>query len=135
MAKQKDHLEAREIAAVIRSRIREVLVVLFVPSHTKKGKPINNQEWWAHEALGLLGRLYRGGTSFLAHAGVYFDEESKKLLWDKPIVIESYASVADVQDESKLNTLVGFLKRMGQETNQAAVAVVIDNAFHEIKDF
>ncbi len=42
---------------------------------------------------------------------------------------------AQVTDVAKLTQLVEFMKRMGRETDQAAVAVVIENTFHEITDF
>ena len=58
-----------------------------------------------------------------------------KDLRDKPILIESYARIENAKNEQKLTQLVEFMKRMGRETEQAAVAVVIENAFHEITEF
>jgi alpha-D-ribose 1-methylphosphonate 5-triphosphate synthase subunit PhnG len=35
----------------------------------------------------------------------------------------------------RLNQLVGFMRRMGREKKQVAVAVVINDVFHEITEF
>jgi hypothetical protein len=50
-------------------------------------------------------------------------------------LIESYTQAETIADVRKLSKLVEFMKRMGKETRQAAVAVVIDNTFHEITEF
>ena len=50
-------------------------------------------------------------------------------------MIECYAQRSDVEDSEKLTELLAFMKRMGKETNQAAVGLVVNSVFHEIKDF
>ncbi len=54
---------------------------------------------------------------------------------DKPILVESYTELERVRNLDILNDLVSFMKRMGKEAKQAAVAVVINNVFHEITNF
>ena len=56
-------------------------------------------------------------------------------LRDKPILVESYVSREALEDKERLTLLVRFMKRMGKETKQNAVAVVINDVFHEIKNF
>jgi hypothetical protein len=73
--------------------------------------------------------------SFNTYAGIYRDKVRNKDLKDKPILVECYAERSRVGDVATLTQLVEFMKRMGRETEQAAVAVVIENTFHEITDF
>jgi hypothetical protein len=67
-------------------------------------------------------------------AGIYLTEDGRTLR-DKPILIESYVSREALEDTHRLSQLVAFMKRMGHETKQAAVAVVINDVFHEITNF
>jgi len=107
---------------------------LIVPSHDKNEKAIKNQDMWANEAMELFKDLYRGATAFNTFAGIYLTSKGKTL-HDKPILIESYASREAIEDKRRLNQLVTFMKRLGHETKQAAVAVVINDVFHEITHF
>ena len=50
-------------------------------------------------------------------------------------LVPRYVSREALEDVSRLSELVRFMKRMGRETKQAAVAVVINDAFHEITEF
>jgi hypothetical protein len=89
---------------------------------------------WAGEAMELFKDLYGGATAFKAFAGIYRTKEGKTLR-DVPILIESYVSRPDLEDEERLRQLLRFMKRMGKETRQKAVAVVINDAFHEVTKF
>jgi len=108
---------------------------LFIPSHDKDQKELPAPDQWADAALDLFAELFGGATAFETYAGIYRDKVSGKDLKDKPILIESYTLMQNVKDVQKLNKLVDFMKRMGKETRQAAVAVVIDNTFHEVTEF
>ena len=66
----------------------------------------------------------------MTFAGIYLTDDGKTL-HDKPILIESYVSRESLEDKNRLNELVRFMKRMGRETKQAAVAVVINDVFHD----
>jgi hypothetical protein len=134
MAKKRS-AEVQKMLDVFESDEPQVLVILIVPSHDKNKKELPNQDVWADTALRFLGDLYGGATAFSAYAGIYKDKSTGNLLWDKPILIESYAAMKDVKDEQKLQALVDFMKRMGRELRQLAVGVVIHNAFIEITDF
>src|SRR5579871_5660688 len=118
----------------IESGDRKSLVILVIPSHTKNEKPIGAQDQWADAALDLFADLYGGATAFNTYAGIYRDKVRKKDLKDKPILIESYAEGPRVTHVGTLTKLVSFMKHMGRDTDQAAVAVVIENTFHEVTD-
>jgi hypothetical protein len=82
----------------------------------------------------LFGRLYTGATAFQALEGIFQDEDGT-LLRDKPILIESYAERQVVEDPARLQRLLAFARRMGKETRQAAVAIVIADVLHLIRRF
>jgi hypothetical protein len=83
-----------------------------------------------------MGKLYGGATGFPNLRGIWRDDEGGgKLLDDEPIMIQSLAKRADVENEEKLEELAQFLKLMGKKTKQGAVAVVFNNAIHFITKF
>jgi hypothetical protein len=126
--------EVDNIISVLQSGTRQDIVILIIPSHDKTDRAIKNQDVWAGEAMELCKDLFRGATAFETFAGIYLTDDGRTL-HDKPILIESYVARAALEDRRRLNQLVGFMKRMGRETKQAAVAVVINDVFHEITDF
>ena len=72
----------------------------------------------------------------LRHMLVFTETKLRgKDLKDKPILVESFTELEQVKSPDALDNLAFFMKRMGKETKQAAVAVVIDNTFHEISEF
>jgi hypothetical protein len=83
-----------------------------------------------------MGKLYGGATGFNKLVGIWRDDENGgQLLTDEPIMIQSLARRADVEDPAKISELAKFLKRMGKKTNQGAVAVVFNNAIHFISKY
>ena len=127
--------EAERIARDMEMGKQQVLVILFIPSHDRDEKELKNRDLWADAALDLFSDLFGGATAFDTYAGIYRDKVRGKDLKDKPILVESYTKIERIKDLTLLNNLVSFMKRMGKETKQAAVAVVIDNTFHEIDKF
>lgn len=127
--------ELDKIISVLRSDERQDLLILIIPSHDRQENELPDQEMWASAALDLLGDLFGGATAFKTFAGVYKAEDGK-LLHDRPILIESYVrNRSDLEDRAKLAELLRFIKRMGRETKQQAVGLVINSVFHAITDF
>jgi len=114
---------------------QQVLVILFIPSHDRDEKELKTRDLWADAALNLFADLFGGATAFDTYAGIYRDKVRGKDLKDKPVLVESYTEIERVRNLAVLNDLVSFMKRMGKEAKQAAVAVVINNVFHEITNF
>src|SRR5262245_9403591 len=111
-------------------------VILFIPSHARDKTRINDQDAWASRALELMGKLYGGATGFPNLRGIWRDDEhGGKLLDDEPIMIQSLAKRADVENPDKLEELAQFLKLMGKKTKQGAIAVVFNDAIHYITHF
>ena len=134
MARPQPPGDEERIIAALRYGVSQVPVILFIPSHDRKKKPLRDQHLWASQAMDLFGQLYTGATAFRALDGVFLDDDGT-LLHDQPIMIESYADRANVEDPERLGQLVEFARRMGRETRQAAVAIVLGDMLHLIRRF
>jgi hypothetical protein len=112
------------------TRIESTLLVLFIPSHDRFGQEID-QEFWVDDALKTLGANFRGGTAYPQGRGVWRDDaQGGILLFDNPVVIQCYTSEDALETHGQ--ELRGFLVRMGAETKQGAVGLVIDGDYLEI---
>lgn len=106
------------------------LLVLFIPSVDRDENPID-QESWVMATLKMLGVLFAGGTAFPQGRGVWRDDTREGLLiFDEPTLVQCYTTEALV--DQHLDSLRDFLLRMGRETHQGAVGIVIDNEYYEI---
>jgi hypothetical protein len=54
---------------------------------------------------------------------------------DEPVVIHCYTREDDIGDSRKQKTLGAFCKRMGRETNQGEVGLIVDNEYIAITSF
>ncbi len=127
--------EVERIASDVEMGRQQVLVILFIPSHDRDEKELKTRDLWADAALNLFADLFGGATAFDTYAGIYRDKVRGRYLKDKPVLVESYTEIERVRNLAVLNDLVSFMKRMGKEAKQAAVAVVINNVFHEITNY
>ena len=126
--------EVEKIISVINSAERQDLVILISPSRDKDDVPLKDQEMWAGQAMDLFGDLFGGATAFQALQGIYKDTDGK-VYHDKPILIESYVERRKLVNEASLNELLAFVQRMGREARQKAVALIINDVFHEITEY
>lgn len=111
-------------------------VIVFIPSHQRDKTRLKDQDVWASQALDLMGKLYGGATGFPNLRGIWRDDEAGgELLHDEPIMIQSLAKRADVENAEKLEQLAQFLKLMGKKTKQGAIAVVFNDAIHFITKY
>jgi len=112
-------------------KAESTLLVLFIPSHDRFGIAID-QNRWVSEALETLGRCFGGATAFPQGRGVWRDDAREgALIYDEPVVIQCYTG--ELMIEQHAATLRAFLVRMGTETQQGAVGVVIDRDYLEIR--
>ena len=64
------------------------LLVLFIPSHDRFDRPID-QAHWVQESLSVLGTPFGGATAFPQGRGVWRDDaQGGKLLFDTPVIIQ-----------------------------------------------
>ncbi len=121
---------------VFRSRVPvgASLVVVFVPSKDRDGQPID-QDHWVDEVLTSLGRLFRGATAYPQGRGVWRDDErGGALIAEEPVIVFSYVSEQDLTTRA-LSELYCTLSRMGRETNQGEIGVVIDGKYYGITEY
>ncbi|HVS73678.1 MAG TPA: hypothetical protein VHQ47_20820 [Phycisphaerae bacterium] len=112
------------------------LVIAFIPSHDKDDHARTDQDHWAQKALTLFGRMYEGATAFEQLKGIYHSKDMQKKglrpCYDTPIMVQSLADAADVENEDNLLALAAFLRDMGTTMNQYAVGLVVNNKYINI---
>lgn len=128
--------EVERIISLLSADEKQELVILAIPSHDKKNRALDELKVKerASSALDLFADLYHGATAFETFAGIYKTDDGTYLR-DRPILVQSYASLDAIQDPIRLNELVGFAKRMGKELNQDAIMIVIGQAMIYISDY
>lgn len=113
----------------------EVLFILFVPSKDKNGVELSDQRQWVEAGAKLLGRLFGGSTIMPPAQGTWLNPENDELLMEEIVLVHSYARIADSQSTSVIEEIGRFLHRLGANTNQGEIGVVIDGVFHRIRKF
>jgi len=107
---------------------------LFVPSVDREGKPID-QAAWREETLRTFGRLFRGATAFPPGRGVWRDDEAAGVLvFDDTVLVTSYVD-PKVLDDDCLTELRRFLHRLGRQTRQGEIGIVIGGSYYGITNF
>ena len=97
--------------------------------------PVAEQASWVDDALATLGTLFGGATAYPRTRGVWRDDERDgALVFDEPVVMHCYTTPDDVEDEDKLGELARFCRRMGRETNQGEVGLVIGDEYVAIRN-
>jgi len=113
-----------------------VLVVLFVPSVERDGKTEADQERWVTASLEMFGDVFGGATAYPRARGVWRDDENLgKLVFDEPVVVHCYTTPVAIEDEANLNEVASFCRKMGRETNQGEIGLVIADEYFAIHDF
>lgn len=107
---------------------------LFVPSHDRHGKDLNDeQSKYATQGLSLFGELYGGATAFKFCEGVYQPPGMKKPLFDSPIMLQTLTGREKVEKEESLVRLGQFCREVVVGMDQVAVGLVINNYFIDIQ--
>lgn len=123
MAKRKRPLQA--------DKRESTLLVLFIPSHDRDERPID-QKRWVTAALEFLGRQFGGATAFPQGRGVWRDDQrGGRLVYDEPVIVHCYTNERALEAEAE--KLRDFLVEMGTRTAQGAVGWVIDRDYLEIR--
>ena len=110
------------------------MLVLFVPSKDRDGKPVD-QEFWVDENLKAIGTLFRGGTAYPRGRGVWRDDQrGGVLVIEEPVIVFTYFAT-ELLTEVALQELYKTLSRMGRATNQGEVGVVLDGRYYGITEY
>jgi hypothetical protein len=114
---------------------KRVLLVLFIPSADRDGQALSGQNEWVNQALSALGTLFGGATAYPKAQGVWRDDDrGGALVFDEPVVMHCYTTPEDTEDDAKLGKLASFCRRMGRETNQGEVGLVIGDEYIAIRN-
>jgi hypothetical protein len=114
-----------------------VLFVLFMPSKTKDGDDLpagQDQELWASNVGDVLTEAFNGATQMPVAKGKWLNDNGK-IISEAIVLLHSYASDKDAENEGKLQNIAKILHRMGHVTKQGEVGLVIDGIFHRIRRF
>ena len=115
---------------------KRVLVVLFVPSVERDGATEIEQELWVDSTLEMFGRTFGGATAYPKAKGIWRDDErGGALVKDEPVVVHCYTTPTAIENANNLATLGHFCRKMGRETHQGEVGLVIGDEYFAINDF
>lgn len=110
-----------------------VHLMIFVPSADRTGRRIKAS--WTKPTLQTLGSLFRGATAYPRGLGVWRDDRAGgKLVFDDTTIVFSYVAPMDLT-AAALRELRIFLHRMGRETNQGEIGLVLDGHYIGITKF
>jgi len=117
-------------------RRKRLLVVLFIPSVERDGRTAIDQDHWVDAALDLFGRVFGGATAYPRARGIWRDDEKGgALVRDNPVVLHSYMDPEAIETPESQAQLAAFCRRMGRETIQGEVGLVIDDEYLAITSF
>lgn len=117
-------------------RRKRLLVVLFVPSVERDGETPIDQDSWVDEALELFGRVFGGATAYPRAKGIWRDDDRDgKLVKDNPVVVHCYMEPEAIQDPDNQAKLGAFCRRLGRESNQGEVGLIVGDEYLAIRDF
>jgi hypothetical protein len=121
---------------ILSSGRKRVLVVLFVPSVEMDGVSTIDQPFWVDAALEMFGRVFGGATAFPKAKGVWRDDgRGGTLVVDEPIVVHCYTTPLDIEDAHNLAALADFCRKLGHETRQGEIGLVVGDEYFAIRDF
>lgn len=113
----------------------DLLFILFIPSRDKNGVDLADHRQWVEAAARLLGRLFNGSTVMPPAQGTWLNPESNELIYEEVVLVHSYTKNEIGTRPEIIEEIGRFVHRMGNQTNQGEVGIVIDNTFHRIRNF
>jgi hypothetical protein len=105
---------------------------IYIPNRDRDGAPVD-QATWIEGALRLLTDIAGGATAMPPVTGAWRNPQTEQLVIEEPVVV--YAYVRPAQFVARLPDLSAFVRRMGRETNQGAIALEFDGNFFTVEDF
>lgn len=117
-------------------RRKRILVVLFVPSRERDGLTEIDQEFWVEVALKMFGQIFGGATAYPRARGIWRDDErGGALVRDHPVVIHCYTTPEALKGPKNIDALSAFCHRMGRDTHQGEVGLILDDEYIAISHF
>jgi len=113
-------------------KLKREFLAVFVPSRTRDGDSIDHQRW-RNETVRLMSGLFGGATSLAAYGG-WLDEERNDEIKEEGVSIVWSFYEREEWDEEAATQVRDFVYRMGGETKQGAVGLVLMGHYIEIPD-
>lgn len=118
------------------SSTRRVLIVLWIPSVDRDGNNLPDQAKWTTAALDLFANLYGGATAMPPADGIWRDDDrGGKRIRESPILIHCYVTEEQANERKSQNRLGAFCRKMGKDTRQGEVVLLINGEWHSFKNF
>jgi hypothetical protein len=112
---------------------KDFIVIVFVPSQTRDGKPVDH-DGWRQETLQVMAQLFQGATA-VEGSGAWRDDDRGGAIKEERIsAVYSLMAEAD-WNERTASTLGQFLRRMGREANQGEVGIIVNGEYFPIREF
>lgn len=110
--------------------------MLFVPSVERDGVTSLDQDRRVDAALEMFGRVFGGATAYSRAKGIWRDDErGGRLVKDAPVVIHCYMEAEAIEKPQNQAEVAAFCRRLGRETNQGEVGLVVGDEYLAIRDF
>ncbi len=107
-------------------------IAIYLPNKDRDGERVD-QKRWVDEAMAILAEIGGGATAMPPVTGAWLNPETNSLVIEEPIVVYSY--VHPDKFFARHLELLDFVRRLGRETNQGAVAMEYGGTFFTIEDF
>ena len=84
----------------------------------------------------MFGDVFGGATAYPKARGVWKDDErGGALVMDEPVVVHCYTAPEAIEDAANLGRLASFCRRMGSETKQGEIGLVIADEYFAVRDY
>lgn len=110
------------------------LFVLFIPSKDKNGNNLTDHDIWVSAAADMLTRVFGGATQMPPAIGKWYNEETDQIVTESVVLVHSYARDSAITQVC-IERIAEFCHRMGRETDQGEVAILVDGVFHRIRNY
>jgi hypothetical protein len=95
-----------------------------------------DQPRWVDSALEMFGRVFGGATAYPKAKGIWRDDErGGTLVMDEPVVVHCYTTPTDIEDGRNLAELGSFCRKLGRDTHQGEVGLLVGDEYFAIRDF
>jgi hypothetical protein len=105
---------------------------IYIPNKDRDGAPVD-QAKWTDAALRLLTGIAGGATAMPPVTGAWRNPLTGQVVIEEPVVV--YAYVRPAPFVARLPELAVFVRQLGRETNQGAIALEFDGNFFTVEDF
>lgn len=105
---------------------------IYIPNKDRDGVTVDQRQW-VEEALALFSQIGGGATAMPPMEGAWLNPVTGTLIREQPILVYVYVVPDRFVEHSA--SLVSFVRRLGRETNQGAVAIEFDGQLYFVEDF